>query len=42
MNKYKIILFKNLPVDNKQIKTRNAKTTRTITMIGIPTGDGSK
>ncbi len=34
--------FENLPVDNKQIKTRNAKTARTTTIIGIPAGDGSK
>ncbi len=33
---------KNLPVDNKQITIRNAKTARMTTMIGIPAGDGSK
>jgi hypothetical protein len=44
MNIKSILFFssKNLPVDNKQITIRNAKTARTTTMIGIPAGDGSK
>ena len=32
----------NLPVDRRQIKIRNAKTAITMTIIGIPAGEGSK